>query len=614
MRKTVTITIGGSIFHIEEQAFDALDTYLRSIRDHFASYDDHDEIVSDIESRMAEEFSETLKEHKRAAINDTDVTELMKRMGTVQDFEAFEGDTHGQEREEPATSKRLYRDPNNMLIAGVASGIANYFQIDPIIVRLLFVASLFFGGAGILVYIVLWVVMPEAKTPSERAEMRGKPLTLKRIEETIREAVPEATKKIQPGTLSRILRFPFSVLRTVINAIGKLLKAIIPVLGRILGLMILIGAMAGLLFLTFWFIMLMTSSWEQYMDIPVRELAGNFTYYTTLITLYIVAFIPLVMILGIGTSLLQMKNAFRFNTVMILIGVWMVAFTAGAVTVAREAPVFHAKINDYLGENEAEITQEIPVDAFESIDAAGAFDVHIQQGTAYAMTVHGSPRAIERMRTSVEDDGTLVIRRNSGNSFCIICFGSHATVDVTVPGPITNIAAEGGTSIDVTDVTVEGETITAKGGASIIAGNVTSDTLGVYAHGGAHIELASPEPLRTLSASVSAGSRIEFAGDIQTVAIEAYAGSRVLLEGSGATLTADIAAGSEVDAADFTVRDATVKTYAGGSAEVNVSGTLSGSASAGGSILYTGNPTVSIERNPSGSVEPINAVPEIPSF
>jgi phage shock protein PspC (stress-responsive transcriptional regulator) len=607
MRKTVTITIGGSIFHIEEQAYDALDVYLRSIRDHFATYEDHEEIVSDIESRMAEEFSETLKEKKRAAITDSDVAELKKRMGTVEDFAAFEGESRGQEREEPRSSKRLYRDTENVYIAGVASGIANYFQIDPVVVRLLFVASLFFGGAGVLVYIVLWIVMPEAKTPSERAEMRGKALTLKRIEETIREAVPEATKNIKPGTLSRVVRFPFAVIRNVMRFIARMLKVILPVLGRILGFLILLGTVAGLLFLTFWFVMLMTGGWEQYMDIPVRQLAGNFTYYTTLLTGYIVAFIPLVMILGIGLSLVQMKNAFRFNTVMILLGVWMVALTAGAVNVAREVPAFHAKVSEYMEEMETGMTREIPITAFTSIDATGSYDVRITSGNNYSMTVRGSTKAIEQMNATVENDTLIIGRDASRNRFCIICIGSHATIEITVPENLKNITAHAGTSIDVTDVTVEGEIMEASGGASIIATDVVSDVLTVDASAGSRIELIVTEPMTQLNADIAAGSRLTFSGTADRTTIEAYAGSRVTLEGSGSTLHAELSAGSELSAAAFTVHDATVEAYAGGNAEVNVSGTLSGEATAGGAIRYVDTPTsITIENSHSGYVGPMN--------
>jgi phage shock protein PspC (stress-responsive transcriptional regulator) len=610
MRKTITITIGQSIFHIEEQAFDTLDIYLRSIRDHFASYDDHEEIVSDIESRMAEEFTEQLKEKKRAAISDSDVAELMKRMGTVEDFAAFEGETHQQSTEEKkAASKRLYRDPENQVIAGVASGIANYFQIDPIIVRLLFVASLFFGGAGILIYIVLWIVMPEAKTPSERAEMQGKPITLKRIEETIREAVPAATKNIKPGTLGRIVRFPFMILRKIFTFIGRLLKAIIPILGRILGFLLLLGTVAALLFLTFWFVMFMTGGWEQYMDVPVRQLAGNVTYYVTLITGYIVAFTPLVMVLGIGVSLVQMKNAFRFNTVMILLGVWMVALTAGAVTVAREVPAFHAKISDFIEEQEVETAQDILINGFQSIDVAGPYNVTIHNGDGYAMTVRGSNRALERLQSWVNDDGTLMIRRhNSNNSFCIICLGNSVTIDITVPDTLENVTAHAGTSIDIDDIVVQGNRMLASGGSSITITDIASERLSVEASAGSRIDVISMNPITELSIEASAGSRISYAGEAQSTVVEAYAGSRVTLEGSGSTLNAELAAGSELNAATFPVRDATVEAYAGGSAEVDVSGTLSGSASAGGSIRYAGNPmAITIEEHSSGHVSPLES-------
>ncbi len=597
MRKTVTITIGGSLFHIEEDAYRDLEQYLQSIRDHFATYPDHEEIVSDIESRIAEDFTEALKKSKRAAISESDVSELIKRMGTVEDFAAFDadrapqgktdGDAHGAHT---VLSKRLYRDTVNQMIAGVASGIANFFGINPTIVRLLFFASVFFGGAGILVYIVLWIVLPEAKTPSERAEMAGSPLTLKRIEATIREKIPEANKRMNDGTLKRIIQFPFVVLRQVIAFIGKVLGFLLPLVGRVIGFFIVIAAIGGLLTLTFWFLMLMSASWEQYMDVPVRELVGDAAYYIALISGYIVAFIPGALLVGAGISLLQRKNAFRFATVMTLIGVWMVALLTGAVTVAQKAPRLQTQIEQYV--QDSLTTKTMALEEFESLNVRHGYDVNVKQGTGYTLKISGPEAAIDALQAHVKD-GTLIIEGKNTTRFCIICMGHDTTIDMTVPSAIKNVSVEAGVSLTMHGIDITGEKISAFAGSEILIDDTeVSDVLAIEVHAGSDVTL---RPNNT----------------IQTLVVSAMAGSRVELRGNADKLTAEIVTGSRLEGSAFKVREAHIKAYAGGTAKLHVIEKLSGEAYAGGEIRYTGSPDVSgMETNVSGDFVP--EMPEMP--
>ncbi|HVW66553.1 MAG TPA: DUF2807 domain-containing protein [Candidatus Peribacteraceae bacterium] len=195
MKKTISIQISGILFHVDDDAYEKLDQYLRSIRNHFAHLADRDEIVSDIESRIAEKFSEKLKKNKQTIML-KDVEGLIESMGTVADFEEFETGNRTSEEdmyeEKPKQDerishhpRRLYRDPDNKVFAGVASGLALYFGIDPVIVRVIFVVLALFHGLGIIAYIILWIAMPMARTHSQRMEMQGEPVTLSGLEENI---------------------------------------------------------------------------------------------------------------------------------------------------------------------------------------------------------------------------------------------------------------------------------------------------------------------------------------------------------------------------------------------------------------------------------------------
>jgi len=616
MRKTVTITIGGALFHIEDDAYDALDLYLQSIRSHFAKFDEHEEIVADIESRIAEEFSDLLKENKRAAINEIDVATVCANMGTVEDFQAFESDapktekkerkTQGAKDDDYAFGKKLYRDSDDIMVAGVASGIAKFIGIEPWIIRVIFAVSMLFGGVGIFIYIVMWIVVPEAKTIADKTEMRGGKLTLEKIETTIRQKVPEATKNIDKNKLKQIIDVPFGWLRTVIAFLGRLIRGIFPLIGRVIGFAITLAVTAGMMFLTFWFIMFMTGNWEQYMDIPLRDLAGDRTYYVALVCAYLAILIPASLLMGIGTSLMRMKNTFTFPTTITMIGIWIVALLFGAVTVASEGPAFQEKVSAYVEQYQTSHTKDIPLSAFTNIDASHQYGIVIRKGTTYTMKVSGSEKALEQLRTDVTD-GTLSIRREGRGSFCIFCLDTNATIEITTPAALGTISGQSGVKIDIDGIPVNGDRISAIAGSNIDVHNGTlAQTVTLETKAGSRIIADSSRIITNLTLDSVAGSRIEYTGNATTVKLDVTAGSRVTLMGSGTTLSGNVIAGSRVEASGFGVTNAEIHASAGGRAEVNVSGTLSGSANAGGRIEYSGTPkSVTVESDPSGDVSPV---------
>jgi len=306
MRKTVSINIGGIIFHIEEDGFEKLKSYLDSVNKYFSSFDDSKEIISDIEGRIAEIFLSKLTA-SRQTINLDDVNDLITTMGTTQDFDATlesepaEPSKAEDSREETSSkgekgkaTKRLYRDTKRRIIGGVSAGIAHYFGIDPLwirllfialfvnvffsgisgaillayiilwivvpynndleedgkikklfrnpdsrvlggvaggiasyfgidvsVVRLIFVISIFLGGAGVLIYVILWIITPEAKTITEKVQMEGEPVTLKNIEDAVKKNL--RVKEGEEGPLVKVLLFPFRLIALVISGLAKIL-------------------------------------------------------------------------------------------------------------------------------------------------------------------------------------------------------------------------------------------------------------------------------------------------------------------------------------------------------------------------------------------------------
>lgn len=185
MRKTVTVNIAGLVFYIDDDAFAALNKYLNSVRSEFKSMEGGNEIYEDIESRIAELFNERLG-NNRQVITLKEVEEVIEILGQPGDF--FDDSETGSFHPPHARpTKRLYRDTDNRIVAGVCSGLAAYWSMDPTLVRLVFVILAIFGMAGVLIYLILWLVLPEARTVAQKLEMRGEPVNLSNIGAFFRE-------------------------------------------------------------------------------------------------------------------------------------------------------------------------------------------------------------------------------------------------------------------------------------------------------------------------------------------------------------------------------------------------------------------------------------------
>lgn len=228
MIKTVNINLGGIVFQIDEDAFEALRKYLDSLNQYYKYTEGREDIVSDIESRISELFTESLMQSGFDVISLGDVEEVIEIMGRPEDF-----DDTGDRFEETASSrttysngKRLYRDPDDAILAGVSSGLAAYWGVkDPLWIRLAFIATALFsiGTIGVIVYIILWAVVPEARTSSQKLEMRGETVNVNNLEKKIRESIAGAGDNLREFASKNDTN---GALRNIVNGIGKIFGAI----------------------------------------------------------------------------------------------------------------------------------------------------------------------------------------------------------------------------------------------------------------------------------------------------------------------------------------------------------------------------------------------------
>lgn len=194
MKKIININLASRLIPIEDSAYEILRQYLESLKRYFAREDGADEIVGDIESRIAELFQDKLKKGAHC-ITDEDVEAVKASMGTPEQFDEDATRENAQTTaEQPGTGprprKRLYRDPDNKVLGGVCSGLGAYLNVDPVVFRIIFALLAIGGfGTGILVYFILWIATPEANTAAEKLEMRGERVDLSSIRATVQDEI-----------------------------------------------------------------------------------------------------------------------------------------------------------------------------------------------------------------------------------------------------------------------------------------------------------------------------------------------------------------------------------------------------------------------------------------
>jgi len=385
MNRTININLGGFFFHIDETAYQKLRTYLASISKSLSD-DAHgkNEIIADIEARISELLSEKITD-SRQVVSEIDIEDIIVIMGQPEDYtedeEAYSDASYSYKRNS-SSGKKLFRDGDDKFLGGVASGIAHYFDIDTIWVRLLFLVITIAGvGAGILVYIALWILLPEAKTTAEKLQMEGEPVNIDNIEKKIREeftnvsesvrnAANEASEKIKDGAseFSEKMGQTFSAktnknngLQDFLNAIGKIAMVFFKILGKFIGVLFVISGAAVILSLI---IGGFSVGSLEFLNIDGGFINyPDFFYEATLpkwllsISLFTLIGIPFLVLLVLGLRMLS-SNIKQFSkiTSITLLAIWFMALLTIIFT-GVEFGASHANYGKSISNNQLDITK-----------------------------------------------------------------------------------------------------------------------------------------------------------------------------------------------------------------------------------------------------------------
>lgn len=202
MKKTVSVNIKGSNFLIEEDAYELLQDYLDRLQSALKNDSGSKEIIEDVELRIAELCSGKLSEFKKV-VELEDIEDILSKLGDPSVYVDEDSDEEGQERTYERTSsesgeRRLFRDTENAVIGGVCQGIANFMNIDVVVIRAIFVVILLFAGFGFPLYLILWIIVPKTKSTIDRLRMKGRPITV----ESVREEVESAAERFKDKSSS----------------------------------------------------------------------------------------------------------------------------------------------------------------------------------------------------------------------------------------------------------------------------------------------------------------------------------------------------------------------------------------------------------------------------
>src|SRR2546428_4978181 len=333
MNKTIIINISGIIFHIEEDAYEILKAYISEVKVHFSNSADSFEIITDIENRIAELFTEKLAVENKQVIVLSDVQEVISKMGTVSDFEMNESTqeqraSYNQSTETVKVKRRLFRDADNKIVGGVAAGVANYLEVDPTWVRLIWALLACTWGIGVFVYLILWIVLPEAKTIADKMAMKGEAANLANI----KKAVSDKATEIQNN--SQIKNF-FSGIFKVLGGLIKLLaKAFVIFIGLVL-IIAAVSALFGIATGSAFFISSMSDNFPHNLQL-VDPAYRSGTYFS----LFILLFIPALFILFLGIRILFNKLLLNKTATLSLIAIWLCALVIGGTFAAKIASSF----------------------------------------------------------------------------------------------------------------------------------------------------------------------------------------------------------------------------------------------------------------------------------
>ncbi len=538
MKQTLTINLNGIVFHIDDDAYNLLQDYLEKVENNLGNGSDVADVLQDIEARIGELFTDMLRKQGVQVVNTKMVEHIMQQLGDPDTF-ASDADSTTQTNQNTTSTtpikRRLYRDVDDELLGGVCSGLAAYFGIDAICFRLLFVFCTFFYGSAVLLYLLLWIIIPAARTAAQRLEMRG-------IEPSVENIQKEVARQKQLGTQ------PDGCLR---SGLSFLLKCFIAIC--------LLFIIPGLLFVLFIIGVVLCSLVAALFGsapviftsmLPFPPMASTGEVYSTIFFLLFglsTVLIPIIMLIHWLITHFRKHEVVTKRFWWITSVLWVISLLGlGATTIYASTHRFNsfAVVTDEILDDDdyAAVTHFNELDAFHSIIVAGHADIDLSQNPTQSVS----------LQTTRPDLVEVDVR----DSVLYITCKEHKTpadFNFTIAVPeVRSIISSGACSIE-----------------GIGAWNVKD--LYLQAAGAAEIDL-----------NVNA----------QTLTLQSTGASETEFKGTADNLQVTISGAGKVDAFGLQARTANVVCSGAGQVEVWVADTLAAQATGASKVEYRGTPVL----------------------
>ncbi|BAO74339.1 PspC domain-containing protein [Winogradskyella sp. PG-2] len=430
MNKTVNINLAGIFFHIDEDAYLKLSRYLEAIKRSFTDSQGRSEIISDIEARIAELFSERIQNEKQV-VGVKLVDEVITIMGQPEDYivddEIFEDEPQPRQRQNSRPTKKLYRDTDNSYIGGVAAGLAHYFGIESIWIRLIWLLlAIGSGGTFILIYLIFWALVPEAKTTAEKLTMSGDAVNISNIEKKIKDGIDTVSENLKNVDLKKhgdklkegfdnvsdnisetVKSVDFqkqgnrlkSSSQTFFDSIGSIMMFFLKVFAKFIGIILIIVGISTLISLI---VALFTVGLTDAVHLPGMDLlyvanAANIPIWLMSMLLFFAIGIPFFFVFYLGLKILvnnlkSIGNIAKFT----LLGLWLMAIIGLVITGVKQATehAFDAKVGT---------KNELNIKAGDSINLSNS---KLDDYNSYRYNHNGEFRIIE------DDNGRSLVSSN----------------------------------------------------------------------------------------------------------------------------------------------------------------------------------------------------------
>ena len=554
MKKTLTVNLNNVVFHIDDDAYELLQNYLSAVEKQL-SEDERKDVMSDIEARVAELFTERLQRNKNV-VNKEDVEQIIEILGKPSQYGGDEAETETNTetgKQERKRSRRFYRDPENSVLGGVCGGLSAYLGMDVTLLRIIFIILVFVGvGMIIPVYLIVWLIAPPAVTVAQRLEMQGEDVTIDSIKgefNNVKNYVESDKFKNSAGNIGR----------TIGDVLGGIFKAIFGFLGAVLGFagVILLGVLVlALMFLIFEPGILngFTPEIVTSTDVLSSEKAVLF-----IISLLLVVGCPIFMIIHWVVRLVSGKKEFPKNTFWVTIVLWFAGlfmfYSVGAKTFIHWKQSDTNWIINFEDDNSAYTDEQRTVEPFREIEISGNIELEFTQDSVKSVKVSAPENSIGQVITKVENGVLKVYSEKVFMNRSIRLFVSNDS--------LYSMKASGASRVRTTN------TLNAK----------------------------------SLDIEASGASNVKMDLNISSVVdVEANGASYCDLDGTANLIKVDASGASKVEADQLKAVNA--ETEANGASKIRVysTGKLDADASGASTIKYGGSP-VNINKSESGASE-----------